>query len=84
MRVAHAPEHDGAIVNVWARINQVGWVHLWRRREAFESAEPSAHFLNSRTDPRWIEASLTAGQRQGLEAGELVEIEDPGFFADEE
>jgi hypothetical protein len=71
-------------VKVWARINHVGWVHLWRRRGDFENAEPSAHFLNGRTDPRWIETDLTAEQRQGLEAGELVEIEDPGFFVDED
>jgi hypothetical protein len=71
-------------VTVWARINHVGWVHLWCCREAFESAEPSAHFLNSRTDPRWTQAPLTAGQRGALAAGELVEIEDPGYFADED
>jgi len=70
-------------VRVWARINHVGWVHLWRCREDFDAAEPSAHFLNARTDPRWFEASLTPQQRQGMEAGELVEIEDPGFFDDE-
>jgi hypothetical protein len=70
-------------MRIWARINHVSWVHLWRQREAFESAEPSAHFLNSRTDPRWLEADLSQVQRQGLEAGELVEIEDPGFFEEE-
>lgn len=70
-------------MRVWARINHVGWVHLWRRREDFEAAEPSAHFLNGRSDPRWLETSLTPDQRQNLEAGELVEIEDPGFFHDE-
>ncbi|WP_243301893.1 hypothetical protein [Geothrix oryzisoli] len=71
-------------MKVWARINHVGWVHLWRTREAFEAAEPSAHFLHGKTDPRWVEASLTPGQRQRLEAGDLVEIEDPGFFDDED
>jgi hypothetical protein len=71
-------------VKVWARINHVGWVHLWRRREDFDGAEPSAHFLNGRTDPRWIELSLTADQRRELEAGALVEVEDPGFFTDED
>jgi hypothetical protein len=70
-------------MKVWARINHVGWVHLWRRRDDFDDAAPSAHFLNGRTDPRWLEASLTSAQRQRLEAGELVEIEDPGFFDDE-
>jgi hypothetical protein len=61
----------------------VGWVHLWRRREDFEAAEPSAHFFNGRSDPRWLELPFSAGQRQGLAAGDLVEIEDPGYFADE-
>jgi len=69
-------------MKIWARINHVGWVHLWRHREDFESAEPSAHFMNGRTDPRWIETPLSKEQRRGLEAGELVEIEDPGFFED--
>ncbi len=70
-------------MKVWARINHVGWVHLWLRREDFENAEPSAHFFNGRSDPRWLEARLGAEQRRGLEAGELVEIEDPGFFDEE-
>jgi hypothetical protein len=70
-------------VKVWARINHVGWVHLWRRREDFEAAEPSAHFLHARTDPRWQEVALSAEQRRGLEAGDLVEVEDPGYFIDE-
>lgn len=71
-------------MKVWARVNHVGWVHLWRQREDFEAAEPSVHFLNGRTDPRWNDVALSAGQRQGLEAGDLVEIEDPGFFDDED
>ena len=70
-------------MKVWARINHVGWVHLWRRREDFEEAQPSAHFLNPRTDPRWAEVVLTSVQQRGLAAGDLVEIEDPGYFADE-
>lgn len=70
-------------MRVWARINHVGWVHLWRRREDFEAAEPSAHFLNGRSDPRWQEVRLTPDQRRGLEAGELIEMEDPGYFDDE-
>jgi len=71
-------------MRVWARINHVGWVHLWLRRVDFESAEPSAHYFNSRSDPRWVEAALSEGQRQGLKDGELVEIDDPGFFDEEE
>jgi len=70
-------------MRVWARINHVGWVHLWRRQEGFDSAEPSAHFLNGRSDPRWLAAHLSQPQRRGLEAGELVEIEDPGFFEED-
>jgi hypothetical protein len=69
---------------MWARINHVGWVHLWRRQEDYLQAEPSAHFLNGRTDPRWITAALTAEERGRLEAGDLVEVEDPGYFADED
>lgn len=71
-------------MSVWARINHVGWVHFWRRREDFEGAEPSAHFCNGRTDPRWLETPLTAEQRQELAAGALIEIPDPGYFSDEE
>jgi len=70
-------------MKVWARINHVGWVHLWLHREDFESAQPSAHFFNGRSDPRWIEVELSKEQRRGLEVGELVEIEDPGFFDEE-
>ncbi len=70
-------------MKVWARINHVGWVHLWRLREDYDAAEPSAHFLNGRTDPRWLEMALTPEQRSGLETGELVEVEDPGYFQDE-
>lgn len=67
-------------MKVWARINHVGWVHLWARREAFYAAEPSAHFFNGRSDPRWQELLLSAEQRRALAAGELVEIEDPGYL----
>jgi len=70
-------------VKIWARINHVGWVHLWRRQEDFHQAEPSAHFLNGRSDPRWMGADLAPEQRLALGAGELVEIEDPGYFLDE-
>jgi hypothetical protein len=67
-------------MRIWARINHVGWVHLWRQRADFEAAEPSVHFFNSRTDPRWAELPLDAEQRRQLEAGELVELEDPGYL----
>jgi len=67
-------------MKVWARVNHVGWVHLWYHREDFDEAKPSAHFFNGRTDPRWAEITLTAEQRRGLASGELVDIEDPGYF----
>lgn len=71
-------------MKVWARVNHVGWVHLWRHQADYERAEPSAHFLNGRTDPRWLEVALTEAQQQGLDAGELVEIEDPGYFTEDD
>lgn len=70
-------------MTIWARINHVGWVHLWRRREDFDAAQPSAHFFNGRTDPRWAEAALSEDQQHRLAAGELVEIEDPGYLAED-
>ena len=70
-------------MTVWARINHVGWVHVWRRREDFEAAEPSAHFFNGRTDPRWAEAGLSQDQHRRLQAGDLVEIEDPGYLEED-
>jgi hypothetical protein len=71
-------------VKVWARVNHVGWVHFWRREADYLSGEPSAHFLNGRTDPRWLEAPLSGEQLERLEAGNLVELEDPGYFTDED
>ncbi len=71
-------------MRVWARVNHVGWVHLWRSRQAFDEAEASAHFFNGRSDPRWQELTLSADQQQRLAAGELVELEDPGYFGDED
>ena len=74
VRAAEGRRGRGALhVKVWARINHVGWVHLWRRREDFEAAEPSAHFLNARTDPRWLEAAhhgrAAAAPRGGRSGG---------------
>ena len=71
-------------MRVWARVNHVGWVHLWRSRQAFDEAEASAHFFNGRSDPRWQEATLSPEQQQSLATGELVEVEDPGYFPDED
>ena len=65
---------------VYARINQVGWVHLWTSREAFDAGEASEHFFDARIDPRWAEIRLSEDQRRRLAAGELVEIEDPGYL----
>jgi hypothetical protein len=65
---------------VYARINQIGWVHLWLTPEAYETGEASEHFFNSRTDPRWAEMSFTEDQTARLLAGELVAIEDPGYM----
>lgn len=70
-------------MKVWGRLNHIGWVHLWRRRQAFEAGEASAHFFNSRTDPRWLEANLEAGLVERMRVGELVELEDPGYFDSE-
>ena len=70
-------------MKVWARVNHVGWVHLWRRQEDFEAAEASAHFFNGRSDPRWLEVDLSPDQQAKLAAGELVELEDPGYFEEE-
>ena len=70
-------------MKVWARVNHVGWVHLWRSREDFEHAEPSAHFFNGRTDPRWLATPVSHEQQRELAAGELIELDDPGYFLDE-
>lgn len=71
-------------MKVVARINHIGWIHLWRSREAFEAGEASLHFFNPKLDPRWLEHDLPPEARRRLEAGELVEIEDPGYCDDEE
>ncbi|HJW72105.1 MAG TPA: hypothetical protein VJ486_04560 [Geothrix sp.] len=70
-------------MTIWARINHVGWVHLWRSQEDYNAAEASAHFFNGRSDPRWQSALLSPDQLARLAAGELVEVEDPGYFEDE-
>lgn len=67
---------------VYVRINQIGWVHLWDSREAYEAGEASLHFFNSRNDPRWAELALDGEQRARLAAGELVALEDPGYLDD--
>ena len=67
-------------MKVHARINRIGWVHLWLSREDCEAGEASAHFFNARIDPRWAELALSDAQRAALAAGELVELEDPGYL----
>ncbi len=68
------------MATIYARKNHIGWIHLWAKAEAFENGEPSEHFFNSRTDPRWGNVALDATQRAALEAGQLVAIEDPGYL----
>lgn len=71
-------------MQIFVRRNLIGWIHLWRSREAFERGEASEHFFNGRIDPLWLETPLPQEVKQGLEAGELVEIQDPGYFSEEE
>lgn len=69
---------------IFARLNQHGWIHLWRSRKAFDLGEASEVFFNPRSDPRWVELELSAEERGGLSRGELVVLEDPGYFDDSE
>jgi len=71
-------------VVVFARQNHIGWIHLWRSVRAYQDGEASVHFFNGRTDPRWREMVLTEAQRAVLAAGELLELEDPGYLEDED
>lgn len=70
-------------MHVFARINHIGWVHLWPTREAYEAGEPSSVFFDPRTDPRWQDAPLSLMEKAALEARGLVEIEDPGYFSED-
>ena len=65
---------------IYARSNHIGWIHIWAKVEAFENGEPSDHFFNGRTDPRWPNVPLSPEQREMLAKGQLVEIEDPGYL----
>ena len=67
-------------MRVYARSNPIGWIHLWLSREDFEAGEPSVHFFNSRTDPRWRELSFTQAEQDSLAAGDLLALEDPGYL----
>ena len=68
------------MAKIYARSNHVGWIHLWSTREAFDDGEPSDHFFNGRTDPRWPSVALDEAQRAALAKGQLIEIEDPGYL----
>ncbi len=67
-------------MKLYARMNHIGWVHLWRSRQAFDEGEASEHFFNGKVDPRWLEAGIDGALLARMKAGELVEIEDPGYF----
>lgn len=71
-------------MKVWARINHIGWVHLWFSCESYEAGEASKHFFNGKSEPRWQEAVFSDETRRIMNLGELVEIEDPGYFSDED
>jgi hypothetical protein len=71
-------------MRIWARRNHVGWIHLWARREAFETGEASVHFFNGRVDPLWQATTLGPDLLASLERGELIEIEDPGYLSVED
>ncbi len=71
-------------MKIFARINHIGWVHLWIRREAFEAGEASDYFFNGKSEPRWQAAILSEETLHRLKLGELVEIEDPGYFSEDE
>lgn len=67
-------------MRIFARRNLHGWIHLWPSRETFEAGEASAHFFKPDTDPRWNELALDEAALDRLAAGELIELEDPGYL----
>ena len=75
---------QNAPMKVFARINHIGWVHLWLSRESYEAGDASLHFFYGKSEPRWQEAVFSEETWRGLRLGELVEIEDPGYFSDED
>ena len=70
---------------VFIRVNQVGWVHVWAKEEAFYEGEPSALFFNRKNDSRWpgLLEGLDASQHAALESGQLVALEERGLLADD-
>ena len=71
-------------MKVWARINHIGWVHLWLSRESYETGEASNYFFNGKSEPRWQEAIFSDETLRLMNLGELVEIEDPGYFSEDD
>jgi hypothetical protein len=71
-------------MKVFARINHIGWVHLWLSRESYEAGEASKHFFNGKSEPRWQAAALSDESLRIMRSGALAEIEDPGYFSDED
>lgn len=71
-------------MKIWARKNHVGWIHFWTRPDGYSDGEPSDHFCNGRTDAFWREVVLDPETKAALELGELVELDDPGYFEGEE
>ncbi len=70
-------------MRIWARRNRVGWIHLWTCPDGFAEGQASDHFFNGRIDPLWRGVSLGPAESAALEQGELVELEDPGYFTEE-
>lgn len=67
-------------MTIQVRVNHIGWIHVWPTLEAFEAGEPSACFFDPRVDPQWLAHALPEEAARKLAAGELVEIEDPGYL----
>jgi len=67
-------------VTIQVRVNHIGWIHVWPTREAFEAGEASVCFFDPKIDPQWLTYPLPEDAAQRLAAGELVEIEDPGYL----
>ena len=71
-------------MKIWARVNHIGWVHLWLSSESHEAGEASKHFFNGKSEPRWQAAAFCDESLRIINSGALAEIEDPGYFSDED
>jgi hypothetical protein len=69
-------------MRIWARKNRVGWIHFWTRADGYAEGEASEHFCNGRIDPLWRETALGVEAQAALDRGELVGLEDPGYFGE--